>query len=85
LVIIPQALRSMIPSLNNQYMNVWKNSSLALIVAYNDFFYVNLVIVNKVGKAVPSFLLLLVTYQVGSLLISSIMNFYNSRVTQVKI
>ena len=85
LVIIPQALRSMIPSLNNQYMNVWKNSSLALIVAYNDFFYVNLVIVNKVGKAVPSFLLLLITYQVGSLLISSIMNFYNSRVTQVKI
>jgi general L-amino acid transport system permease protein len=84
-VIIPQALRSMIPSLNNQYMNVWKNSSLALIVAYNDFFYVNLVIVNKVGKAVPSFLLLLITYQVGSLLISSIMNFYNSRVTQVKI
>ena len=37
LVILPQALRSMIPSLNNQYMNVWKNSSLALIVSYNDF------------------------------------------------
>ena len=85
LVILPQALRSMIPSLNNQYLNVWKNSSLALIVAYNDFFYVNLVIVNKVGKAVPSFLLLLVTYQAGSLLISGFMNFYNSQVTKVKI
>jgi len=85
LVILPQALRSMIPSLNNQYLNVWKNSSLALIVAYNDLFYVNLVIVNKVGKAVPSFLLILITYQAGSLLISGFMNFYNSRVTKVKI
>ena len=53
LVILPQALRSMVPLLNNQYMNVWKNSSLALIVSYNDLFYVNVVILNKVGKAVP--------------------------------
>ena len=85
LVIIPQALRSMVPALNNQYMNVWKNSSLAMVVAYNDVFYINLVIVNKIGKAVPTFILILITYQIGSLVISALMNMYNRRVTRVQI
>jgi len=85
LVILPQALRSMIPLLNSQYMNVWKNSSLAIIVAYSDIFYVIFVMMNNLGKLIPLFLLLLVTYQAGSLLISGIMNYYNSRVTKVKI
>ena len=85
LVILPQALRSMVPLLNNQYMNVWKNSSLAVVVAYTDIFYVILVMMNNVGKLVPLFLLLLITYQAGSLTISAIMNWYNSRVTSVKI
>ena len=85
LVILPQALRSMIPSLNNQYMNVWKNSSLALIVSYNDLFYINVVILNKVGKAVPTFFLILISYQIGSLITSALMNMYNRRVTSVKI
>ena len=85
LVILPQALRSMVPLLNNQFMNVWKNSSLAVIVAYSDIFYVVLVMMNNVGKLIPLFLLLLFTYQVGSLVISAVMNWYNSRVTMVKI
>ncbi|OIR10280.1 MAG: hypothetical protein BEU05_01900 [Marine Group III euryarchaeote CG-Bathy2] len=85
LVILPQALRSMIPLLNNQYMNVWKNSSLAIVVAFSDIFYVSLVMMNNVGKLIPIFTLLLITYQVGSLMISSLMNAYNSRVTRVKI
>ena len=85
LVILPQALRSMIPLLNNQFMNVWKNSSLAIIVAYNDIFYQFLVMSNNVGKVIPLFILLLVTYQFGSLLISAIMNWFNARVTSVKI
>jgi len=85
LVILPQALRSMVPLLNSQYMNVWKNSSLAIVVAYSDVFYVIFVMMNNVGRLIPLFLLLLVTYQVGSLLISGIMNAYNARVTRVKI
>ncbi|MBT6683231.1 MAG: ABC transporter permease subunit [Euryarchaeota archaeon] len=85
LVILPQALRSMIPLLNNQFMNVWKNSSLAIIVAYNDIFYQFLVMSNNVGKVIPLFILLLVTYQFGSLLISTVMNWFNARVTSVKI
>ncbi|RPG72456.1 MAG: hypothetical protein CBD52_002775 [Euryarchaeota archaeon TMED192] len=66
-------------------MNVWKNSSLAIVVAYSDVFYVIFVMMNNVGRLIPLFLLLLVTYQVGSLLISGIMNAYNARVTRVKI
>ena len=85
LVILPQALRSMVPLMNNQFMNVWKNSSLAVIVAYSDIFYVILVMMNNVGKLIPLFILLLITYQAGSLAISLVMNWYNTRVTSVKI
>ena len=85
LVILPQALRSMVPLMNNQFMNVWKNSSLAVIVAYSDIFYVVLVMMNNVGKLIPLFILLLITYQAGSLAISLVMNWYNTRVTSVKI
>ena len=85
LVILPQALRSMVPLLNSQYMNVWKNSSLAMIVAYADIYYVINVYMNNVGKLIPLFILLLLTYQAGSLLISLFMNAYNSRVTKVRI
>ena len=85
LVILPQALRSMVPLLNSQYMNVWKNSSLAIIVGFSDIFLVILIMMNNVGKLVPLFMLLLFTYQAGSLLISAIMNAYNARVTRVRI
>ena len=85
LVVLPQALRSMIPLLNSQYMNVWKNSSLAMIVAYSDIYYVINVMMNNVRKLIPLFLILLLTYQFGSLIISAVMNLYNSRVTKVKI
>jgi len=85
LVILPQALRSMIPLLNSQYMNVWKNSSLAIIVGFTDIFLVILIMMNNVGKLVPLFMLLLITYQAGSLIISAIMNVYNAMVTRVRI
>jgi general L-amino acid transport system permease protein len=85
LVILPQALRSMIPAMTNQYLNCWKNSSLALVVGYSDFFAVSMTFVNNTGQAVPIFLMILVTYQCGSLLISAIMNILNAQVTKVKI
>ena len=85
LVILPQALRSMIPLMTNQYLNIWKNSSLALVVGYSDFFSVLWTIVNKEGQGVPVFMIILLTYQVGSLLMSAIMNSYNRKVTRVKI
>ncbi|MBD28714.1 MAG: hypothetical protein CMO38_05645 [Verrucomicrobiaceae bacterium] len=85
LVIMPQALRSMIPLLNSQYMNIWKNSSLALVVSYMDIFATIQIMMTNVGQLIPLFILLLVTYQSGSLVISGIMNFFNARVTRVKV
>ena len=61
------------------------NSLTNFVVAYTDIFYVILVMMNNVGQLIPLFLLLLVTYQAGSLTISAVMNWYNSRVTSVKI
>ena len=85
LVILPQALRSMIPSMTNQYLNCWKNSSLAFVVGFSDFYAVFTTIVNNAGQAVPVFIMILFTYQAGSLTISAIMNYLNSSVTKVKI
>ena len=85
LVILPQALRSMIPLMTNQYLNIWKNSSLALVVGYSDFFSILWTIVNKEGQGVPVFMIILLTYQCGSLFMSAIMNSYNRKVTRVKI
>ena len=85
LVILPQALRSMIPSMTNQYLNCWKNSSLAFVVGFSDFYEVFSTIVNNAGQAVPVFMMILATYQAGSLTISAIMNYINSNVTKVKI
>ena len=85
LVILPQALRSMIPSMTNQYLNCWKNSSLAFVVGFSDFYGVFNTIWNNAGHAVVVMLLVLLTYQAGSLTISAIMNYINSNVTKVKI
>ena len=85
LVILPQALRSMLPSMTNQYLNCWKNSSLAFVVGFSDFYAVFTTIVNNAGQAVPVFIMILLTYQAGSLTISAIMNYLNSSITKVKI
>lgn len=80
LVILPQALRTMIPPLTNQYLNLTKNSSLAIVVGYSELFFVGNVIINNAGHAVPMFVLIIVTYQLMSLFISVLMNYLNSRV-----
>ena len=85
LIILPQALRSMIPSLTNQYLNCWKNSSLAILVGFTDFYSILNTIVNNAGHAVAIFSLILITYEAGSLTISVIMNNINNSVTKVKI
>ena len=85
LVILPQALRSMIPSLTNQYLNCWKNSSLAFVIGFSDFYAVFNTIWNNAGHAVVVMFMVLATYQTGSLIISAIMNYINSNVTKVKI
>ena len=85
LVILPQALRQMIPSVTNQYLNASKNSSLAYGVSYADLFFVANIIQNKIGHAVEVFALIIVTYMLMSLAISVVMNFINSRLTLTRV
>ena len=78
-VILPQAMRIMIPPLTNQYLNLMKNSSLAVAVAFPDLFQVSRVSINQTGQAVPIIVLVMLTYLAMSLIISLVMNTLNSR------
>lgn len=78
-VILPQAMRIMIPPLTNQYLNLTKNSSLAAFVAFPDLFQVGRVTINQTGQAVPIIVLVMLTYLTMSLLTSLIMNTLNAR------
>ena len=79
LVILPQALAIIIPPLTNQYLNLMKNSSLAIAVAFKDLFDVGNVTINQAGQAVPMIALLMAAYLSLSLTISAVMNGIYSR------
>jgi general L-amino acid transport system permease protein len=80
LVIIPQALRVMIPPMISQYLNLTKNSSLALAIGYADVFNVGRIMINQAGRAVPIFSMIMATYLIMSLITSLILNLYNRRI-----
>jgi general L-amino acid transport system permease protein len=80
LVILPQALRVIIPPLTSQYLNLTKNSSLAIAIGYPDIYFVASTTFNQTGRAVEVMLLLMLTYLVLSLTISVVMNLFNRAV-----
>jgi general L-amino acid transport system permease protein len=80
LVIIPQAMRVIIPPLISQYLNLAKNSSLAIAIGYLDVFFVGRTIINQAGRAVPVFSMIMITYLTISIITSIIMNIYNRRI-----
>ncbi len=80
LIILPQALRIMIPPLTNQYLNLTKNSSLAVAVAYPELVSVGRTLINNAGNAIPVFLLIMATYLAMSLVIAVLMGLLNRRV-----
>lgn len=81
LVILPQALRVIIPPLISQYLNLTKNSSLAIAVGYMDVRgTLGGITLNQTGRGLEAMLLLMLTYLVISLIISAGMNIYNSSV-----
>ncbi len=84
LVIIPQALRVIIPPQTSQYLNLTKNSSLGVAIAYPDFFNVAGTINNQTGQAVEVIAITMAVYLFLSLLISAFMNWYNSRMALVE-
>jgi general L-amino acid transport system permease protein len=84
LVVFPQAMRVITPPLISQYLNLTKNSSLAVAVGYPDLFFVGRTMINQAGRAVPVFSMVMGVYLLISLTTSILMNFYNRRIQLVE-
>lgn len=80
LVVIPQALKVAVPPLASQYLNLAKNTSLAIAIGYPDLMSIGNTIINQTGQAVEVIALLMSVYLTLSLMISAFMNWYNARV-----
>jgi len=84
LVIVPQALRVIVPPLTSQYLNLAKNTSLAIAVGYADVYFVASATFNQTGRAVEVMLLLMAIYLAISLAIALGMNAYNRSIRLVE-
>jgi len=85
LVIIPQALRVIIPPLTSQYLNLTKNSSLAVAIGYPDLFAVFAgTVLNQTGQAIEIIAITMAVYLAISLATSLLMNWYNARMALVE-
>jgi general L-amino acid transport system permease protein len=79
LVTLPQALRVIIPPITNQYLNLTKNSSLAVAIGYPDVVSIANTAINQTGRAVECIAIIMLVYLSTSLLTSLLMNWYNTR------
>lgn len=85
LVVIPQAMRVIIPPLTSQYLNLTKNSSLAIAIGYMDIVAtIGGISLNQTGREMECMIIVLLLYLVISLLISAAMNWYNNRIKLVE-
>jgi general L-amino acid transport system permease protein len=85
LVVIPQAMRVIIPPLTNQYLNLTKNSSLAVFVGYPDLVQIFTgTVLNQTGQAVEVVMITMAVYLSISLVTSLVMNWYNARIALVE-
>lgn len=80
LIQLPQAMRVIIPPLTSQYLNLIKNSSLAVAVGYPDLVSISSTALNQTGRAIECIALVMLIYLSLSLLTSALMNIYNRRV-----
>jgi general L-amino acid transport system permease protein len=83
LVVVPQALKVSVPPLANQYLNLAKNTSLAIAIGYPDLMSIGNTIINQTGQAVEVIAIMMAAYLAMSLSISAFMNWYNARVALV--
>ena len=79
LVLLPQALRVIIPPMTNQYLNLTKNSSLAVAIGYPDLVSVTNTALNQTGRAVECISIVMLVYLCTSLFTSALMGWYNKR------
>lgn len=84
LVVIPQALRIIIPPLTSQYLNLTKNSSLAVAIGYPDLYAVGGTILNQTGRAIEVVAVFMVVYLSISLATSLFMNWFNAKMALVE-
>ncbi len=84
LVIMPQALRVIIPPLTSQMLNLTKNSSLAVAIGYPDFVSVAGTTINQTGQALEGIALIMAVYLFFSLVTSAFMNWYNKKIKLVE-
>jgi general L-amino acid transport system permease protein len=85
LIIVPQAMRVIIPPLTSQYLNITKNSSLAVAIAYPDLVSVFAgTVLNQTGQAIEIILITMLVYLTLSILTSGLMNWYNARIALVE-
>jgi general L-amino acid transport system permease protein len=80
LVVIPQAMRVIIPPLTSSYLSLFKNSSLAIAIGYPDLVMVSNTTMNQTGQAIEGIAIFMLVYLGLSITISGLMNWYNSRV-----
>jgi general L-amino acid transport system permease protein len=79
-VILPQALRVIVPPMTSQYLNLTKNSSLAVAIGYPDLVSIANTTMNQTGQAIEGIAVIMAVYLTISLSISALMNWYNARV-----
>ena len=80
LVVLPQALRVIVPPLTSQYLNLTKNSSLAVAIGYPDLVSIANTTMNQTGQAIEGIAIIMAVYLAISLAISAFMNWYNARI-----
>ena len=80
LVLLPQAMRLIIPPMTSQYLNITKDSSLAIAIGYPDLVASVNVTINQTGQAIENVLIIMAAYLSVSLSISAFMNYYNKRI-----
>ncbi|MBE7554761.1 MAG: ABC transporter permease subunit [Anaerolineales bacterium] len=84
LIVLPQALRVIIPPMTSQYLNLTKNSSLAIAIGYPDLVAVGNTVLNQSGYAVQVVIIFMISYLSLSLIISAFLNWYNKKVALVE-
>jgi general L-amino acid transport system permease protein len=83
-IVLPQALRVIIPPMTSQYLNLTKNSSLAVAIGYQDIVSIASTTLNQTGQAIEGIAAIMLVYLVISLSISFFMNWYNARIALVE-
>jgi general L-amino acid transport system permease protein len=83
-IILPQAFRIILPPLGNQYLNLAKNTSLGLAVAYADIVAVGFTIINQTGQSLPVVIVWMAFFLIMSLTLSAIVNYYNRKLQLVE-